>query len=254
MSIKLEFPDDVRPDFTGFPASAFDFFTGLKENNDRTWFKARKDTYDIDVKFVMECLVSEFSANRRPKGFPVQGDPKRGMFRIYRDVRFSKNKEPYKTHAGAVLSRSGGKGDPGIIYIHIEPGESFISAGFYSLDKEFLAAWRTRMATDPDQFLDLVSPFTKPRSKYFLRHRGALKNMPRGFQEHAESPVAEYIKWKHFLLGRKITDKQAQSRNLVNLIAEIGDVAEDFLTYGWEIHQTAYEDDPRQHMRRKAGQ
>ena len=90
MSIKLEFPDDVRPDFTGFPASAFDFFTGLKENNDRTWFKARKDTYDTDVKFVMECLVSEFSANRRPKGFPVQGDPKRGMFRIYRDVRVCK--------------------------------------------------------------------------------------------------------------------------------------------------------------------
>ena len=78
--------------------------------------------------------------------------------------------------------------------------------------------------------------------------------MPRGFQEHADSPVAEYIKWKHFLLGRKITDKQAQSRNLINLIAEIGDVAENFLTYGWEIHQTAYEDDPRRHMRRKSEQ
>ena len=55
MNTKLEFPDDIRPDFTGFPASTFDFFAGLKKNNDRTWFKAHKHTYDNDVKFVMEC-------------------------------------------------------------------------------------------------------------------------------------------------------------------------------------------------------
>jgi len=107
------------------------------------------------------------------------------------------------------------------------------------------------MAADPREFLDLVEPFTKPRGKYFLRHRGALKTMPRGFQEHAESPVADYIKWKHFLVGRKITDNQAQSRKLVDLIAELADAALPFLSYGWEIYETAYEDDPRRHMRTK---
>ena len=252
MAQTLEFPDDIRPDFQGFSPNAFKFLTGLKKNNDRTWFKARKDTYDTEIKFAMECLLGEFTADRRPLGFPVRGDPKRGMFRIYRDVRFSKDKSPFKTHCGAVLTRSGGKGDPGIIYIHIEPGESFLSAGFYSLEKDFLGAWRTRMATEPNEFLDLITPFTKRRGEYFLRHRGALKTMPRGFQEHANSPVADYIKWKHFLVGRKITDKQAQSRKLIDLIAKLADEARPFLSYGWDIQETAYEDDPRRHMRIKA--
>jgi len=251
MAQTFEFPDDIRPDFHGFSPEAFKFLTGLKKNNDRTWFKARKDIYDAEIKFPMECLLGEFTPDRRPNEFPLRGDPKRGMFRIYRDVRFSKDKNPYKTHCGAVLTRSGGKGDPGVVYVHVEPGESFLSAGFYSLDKDFLGAWRTRMAADPREFLDLVEPFTKPRGKYFLRHRGALKTMPRGFQEHAESPVADYIKWKHFLVGRKITDNQAQSRKLVDLIAELADAALPFLSYGWEIYETAYEDDPRRHMRTK---
>ncbi|MGB0629972.1 MAG: DUF2461 domain-containing protein [Alphaproteobacteria bacterium] len=252
MAQTLEFPDDIRPDFHGFSPEAFNFLTGLKKNNDRTWFKDRKDTYDTEIKFAMECLLDEFTPDRRPQGFPVRGDPKRGLFRIYRDVRFSKDKNPYKTHCGGVLTRSGGKGDPGIIYVHIEPGESFLSAGFYSLDKDFLGAWRMRMASDPDGFLDLIEPFTKTRGAYFLRHRGALKTMPRGFQEYADSPVADYIKWKHFLVGRKITDKQAQSRKLVDLIAELADVALPFLSYGWDILETAYEDDPRRHMRTKS--
>lgn len=252
MAQTLEFPDDIRPDFQGFSPDAFNFLIGLKKNNDRAWFKARKDTYDTEIKFAMECLLGEFTPDRQPQDFPVRGDPKRGMFRIYRDVRFSKDKNPYKTHCGAVLTRSGGKGDPGIIYLHIEPGDSFLSAGFYSLDKDFLNAWRTRMATEPDEFLNLIGPFNKRRGKYFLRHRGALKTMPRGFQEHADSPVGDYIKWKHFLVGRKITDKQAQSRKLIDLVAELADAARPFLSYGWDIQQTAYKDDPRRHMRTKA--
>ena len=108
------------------------------------------------------------------------------------------------------------------------------------------------MANEPDEFLDLIGPLTKRRGKYFLRHRGALKTMPRGFQQHADSPIADYLKWKHFLVGRKITDKQAQSRKLIDLVAELADVALPFLSYGWDIQETAYEDDPRRHMRIKA--
>ena len=251
MTQKLEFPEDIRPDFKGFSQDAFKFLIGLRNNNDRVWFKARKDTYDTEVKFPMECLLGEFTPDRRPNGFPLRGDPKRGMFRIYRDVRFSKDKNPYKVHCGAVLTPSGAKGDPGIVYIHIEPGESFLSAGFYSLDREFLYAWRTRIASNPDEFMEVVAPFTKPDSKYFLRHRGALKTMPRGFQEHADSPAADYIKWKHFLVGLKVTDKQAQSRKLVDLVGELADITLPFLSYGWSILETAYEDDPRKHMRKK---
>ena len=251
MAKTLDFPDDIRPDFQGFSPTALTFLDDLRKNNARDWFKPRKETYDTEIKFPMECLLGEFTSDRRPAGFPVQGDPKRGLFRIYRDVRFSKDKNPYKTHAGAVMTRSGAKGDPGVIYVHIEPGGSFLSAGFYSLDKEYLAAWRSRIAEDPDRFLDIIAPFSKPRGRYFLRNRGALNTMPRGFQEFADSPVAEYLKWKHFLVGRSLTDKQVQSRKLRDHIRELADMAGPFLDLGWEILETAYEDDPRRHMRVK---
>ena len=245
----LEFPDDVRPDFQGFSKEAFAFFEGLARNNERPWFQSRKELYDTEVKFAMECLLGEFSRAAGTGSFPVRGDPGRGMFRIYRDVRFSKDKSPYKTHAGAVMTRSGSKGEPGLVYVHIQPGQCFVSAGFYSPGKEFLHAWRRHIAEDPDAFLELIAPFGGARSRYVLGHRGALKTMPRGFQEHAGSPVAEYLKWKHFLVSRKVTDRQAQSRKLLSIIRELGEIATPFLEFGWTIHETAMEDDPRRHMR-----
>lgn len=253
MARTLDFPDDVRPDFQGFSVQAFSFLDGLAKNNERAWFADRKDVYETEIKFAMECLLGEFAETNRPEGFPVRGDPKRGIFRIYRDVRFSKDKNPYKTHVGAVMTRSGGKGDPGLIYIHIEPGASFLSAGFYNPDKDYLSAWRNRIAHDPESFLALIEPFGKPRSRYVLRHRGALKTMPRGFQEHADSPVADYLKWKHFLVTRSITDRTAQSRKLIDAIKELGEIATPFLEYGWEIYESAYADDPRRHMRNREG-
>ncbi len=249
MAKTLDFPDDIRPDFQGFPPSALTFLENLGKHNERDWFKPRKDTYDNDLKFPMECLLGEFTSDRRPAGFPVKGDPKRGIFRIYRDVRFAKDKAPYKTHVGAVMTRSGGKGDPGLIYTHIEPGGSFLSAGFYSLDKEFLAAWRSRIAAEPERFLEVIAPFTAPRGKYGVRHRGALKTLPRGFKEFADSPIAEFLKWKHYLVSRPLTDKQVQSRKLLDHIRELADVAGPFLEFGWDVLETAYEDDPRRHMR-----
>jgi uncharacterized protein (TIGR02453 family) len=249
MTKTLEFPDDVRPDFQGFSKEAFGFLDGLKRNNDRAWFTDRKALYDAEVKFQMECLLGEFAPSRGPSALPVRGDPKRGMFRIYRDVRFAKDKQPYKTHAGAVLSRTGGRGEAGIVYIHIEPGACFVSAGFYAPDRDFLTAWRNRMAQDPDGFLDAVAPFTGERSKYVLRHRGALKTLPRGFSEHAESPVAEFLKWKHFLIARTVTDRQAQSRQLIEIVRETAEAAIPLLNYGWDIYETMLDADPRRHMR-----
>ena len=251
MSKKLAFPDDIRPDFQGFSPAALSFLQNLRKHNERDWFKPRKETYDNELKFPMECLLGEFTSDRRPAGFPVKGDPKRGIFRIYRDVRFAKDKSPYKTHVGAVLTRSGGKGDPGLIYIHLEPGGSFLSAGFYSLDKDFLAAWRMRIVTEHERFLEVISPFVKTGSKYYLRRRNALKTLPRGFQEFADSPVADYLKWKHYLVGRSLTDKQMQSRKLLDHISELADIAGPFLQFGWDLLETAYEDDPRRHMRLK---
>ena len=249
MTAKLVFPDDVRPDFEGFSEAAFGFLGELARNNQRGWFVGNRDIYETEIRFPLECLVAEFRPGGAGKGLPVRGDPTRAIFRIYRDVRFSKNKQPYKTHAGAVLSRTGGRGEPGVVYIHIQPENCFISAGFWRVDPPTLTAWRRRMVDDPEEWLAIVAPYDDDRDAAFMRTISALKTMPRGFKQDAGSPVAEWLKWKSFLLTRAVDDSDARSRGLVEIIREHAEKAVPLLEYGWEIADMPADDDPRRHMR-----
>jgi uncharacterized protein (TIGR02453 family) len=248
-SAKLVFPDDFRPDFEGFGPAAFKFLRGLARNNAREWFHARREIYDAELKFPMECLVAEFRPGAAGDGLPVRGDPKKAIFRIHRDVRFSKNKNPYKTHVGAILSRSGARSEPGVVYIHIQPGGCFVSGGFWRLDNAPLAAWRARMAEDPQEWLDIVGPYTDPGGAVFMRTISALKTMPRGFRDHAESPVAEFIRWKTYLMTRPVSDAEASDRGLVDIVREHALRVAPLLEYGWELTDAPAADDPRRHMR-----
>ncbi len=245
-------PDDVRPDFQGFSKEAFSFLLSLAHNNRRDWFVKRKDVYDSEIKFAAECLLAEFTTSARLKGFPLQGHPKRGLFRIYRDVRFSRDKLPYKTHAGMVLTRTGNKGEPGFLYAHVQPGKSFLAAGFFAMAPEFLLAWRTRIAEDPETFLKIVEPLLNSRTKHRLVQRGEpLKTMPRGFKDHADSLVEEYLRWKSCMVRREITDRLAQSRSLIYAICDMAAAAGPLLHFGWEISDSLHQPRPRSTMRGK---
>jgi hypothetical protein len=94
-------------EFTGFRPAAFAFLTELRDNNDPAWFKPRKAVYEAEVLQPFRELVLAVAATLGQGGLPLVGDPKQAIFRIYRDIRFSRDKRPYKTHAGAVLTRSG---------------------------------------------------------------------------------------------------------------------------------------------------
>ena len=199
MAKTLEFPDDVRPDFQGFSEAAFKFLVGLEENNGPDLVQGTQGRY---MTRNSSSPWSVFSPNLprtgHPRDFLSWATRHEACFESIGDIRFSKDKNPYKTHVGAVLSRSGEKGNPGIVYVHFQPGNSFIAAGFYSPGKELLQAWRVRMADKPGEFLQMADPILQPDARFPLEHRGALKTLPRGFKEHAESTVADYLKWKHF--------------------------------------------------------
>ena len=109
--------------FAGFSPAAFAFFAGLREHNEPDWFKPRKAVYEAEVVAPFRSLLAALGEALAAAGVPLVGDPVRGLFRIYRDVRFSPDKRLYKTHQGAVLTRSGNKRDPGLLYLHLEPGE-----------------------------------------------------------------------------------------------------------------------------------
>ena len=101
-------------------------------------------------------LIVAVGAALEEAGLPLVGDPQRGIFRIYRDVRFSPDKRLYKTHAGAVLTRSGSKRDPGLLYLHLAPGESMVAAGFWHPEPDLLRRLRRAILDDPDGFLAMA--------------------------------------------------------------------------------------------------
>ena len=226
------FPDDMRPDFPGFRTAAFTFLSDLKRHNERAWFQSNRETYEREVRFPLECLVAELSDPAHQ--LPIRGDPKRNVFRGYRDVRFSKNKTPYKTHAAAYLTRDGVKGAPGVLYIHIEPGNCRLGAGFFMPNSALLLRWRQRMIADPESFLELVTSYGKQKAVSLGSHR-ELKTMPRGFKEHADTPIGPYLRWKNFLLSRKITDAQASHRAFAKTTLAFARQAQPLLKFGWAL-------------------
>lgn len=250
MATKPETPAEFLPDFDGFGPGAFKFLRGLKRNNERAWFQDHRDAYENELRFPMQCLVAEFARSRAPlngdDALLVFGDPGRSIFRIHRDTRFSHNKAPYKTHCGAVLSRAGNRGEQGIVYIHVEPGNCRVSAGFWRPDPALLTAWRHRIAADPDDFQDLVATLTDgAEDGVEFRTISALKTMPRGFKDHADAPYADWLRWKSFLLSRAVPDAAVKDRGFVDIVRAHAHRATPLLEYGWRVIDSIRDRDPR---------
>src|SRR5437868_5522415 len=221
----------ARPSFAGFRPAAFSFFRGLRKHNDPVWFKPRKAVYEAEVLAPFRVLIGAVGAALREAGVPLVGDPKRGMFRIYRDVRFSPDKRLYKTHAGAVLTRSGGRRDPGVLYIHVAPGESMVAAGFWHPESALLARLRRAVLDDPDDFLAIAGRLAA--SGCPLSSDDRLSRPPRGFEAAKGTPVAEYVGWKSFTAHRMLSDAEMQSPALVDRIGDFAHTAMPLLEWGW---------------------
>ena len=111
--------------FRGFGSQALPFLQALRENNERDWFAENKSTFIEECDAPLRELVREVGSRLEEEGLPLAPIARNPVFRIYRDVRFSHDKSPYKTNLGAALYREGDKSRPGMLYIHVEPGGSF---------------------------------------------------------------------------------------------------------------------------------
>ena len=224
--------------FTGFRPAALAFFKGLRDHNDPVWFKPRKAAYDTEVLAPLRHLVVAVGAALEKAGLPLAGDPQRGVFRIYRDVRFSPDKRLYKTHAGAVLTRSGNKRDPGLLYLHLEPGGSMVAAGFWHPEPPLLARLRRAILDDPDGFLAIAGGLDAAGHPVASTER--LSRPPRGFEAAKATPVADYVCWKSFTAHAGLSDDEMQSPALVDRILDFARTAWPLLEWGW----AASEDEP----------
>ena len=221
----------VTERFAGFRPAAFAFFSELKSNNDPVWFKPRKALYEAEVLAPFRELIAAVSDALGQAGLPLVGDPRRGIFRIYRDVRFSPDKRLYKTHAGAVLTRSGGRREPGVLYIHVAPGESMVGAGFWHPEPALLSRLRRAVLADPDNLVAIADRLTAAGCP--LTSDDKLSRPPRGFEAAKGTPVADYVGWKSFTAHRMLSDAEMQSPPLVDRIVDFAHTVLPLLEWGW---------------------
>jgi uncharacterized protein (TIGR02453 family) len=208
-------------EFKRFPKDFFAFFRELKAHNERPWFEANKQRFRDSVQAPMSGFIAAMAPKlaKISKHFAADPRPNGGsMFRIYRDVRFSKDKRPYKEHAACHFRHALGKDAhaPGF-YMHFAPGEVFFGGGLWMPPPDALAKLREAIATKPAGWKKVLED--KKFRKHFDVVRGeALSRPPRGFD--AAHPFIEDIKKKSFYAMREESPKLAGSPALVDEIAD----------------------------------
>jgi uncharacterized protein (TIGR02453 family) len=190
------------------------FLKKLAKNNNKAWFDANRPSY-VEAKTTFENFVASLiSAYGKHDPSIAHLTAKECMFRINRDVRFSKDKSPYKTNLGASISSGGKKSPFAGYYVHIEPGASFAGGGMWMPMPEQLAKVRQEIDYNFDEFLSLIkSPaFKKQYQQLYTGDDVSLSRVPKGYD--AENPAAEYLKLKSFIAMRPITDDEIASGDL----------------------------------------
>ncbi len=220
--------------FSGFPESGFRLFQQLKRNNDREWFRERKEAYKETVERPMEALISAVSAECRTRGLPLFPKEKNPVMRIYRDIRFSADKTPFKTHVAAELRRSFSGSQP-MLYLHFGPAKSFVAAGVWQPDRTLLQAWRAAMIERPDEVEAMAASLK--RKKLQLDSEYSLSSMPRGFQSFAQTPLASFLKLTSFVMARTIEPPDCHSAKLVDKIVAFAFDAKPLLDFAWKVEE-----------------
>ena len=173
---------------TQFTPEAMKFLRGLARNNDREWFEARRTTYEHALKAPMLALIEEINAGMIDFAPEHVRPPHKVAMRIYRDIRFSPNKQPYKTHLAAWWSRRGmEKTSGGGFYLQISPQQVMIAAGVYMPEREQLLALRRWMSAHHESYRATLKQLLKSRGAGFeLSESEALTRMPKGFDRADE--------------------------------------------------------------------
>jgi uncharacterized protein (TIGR02453 family) len=211
--------------FSGFRPAALTYLRGLARNNNKAWFESRRPVLEAEVIQPLRALVEEIDVAFARFAPEITGHPKRSLFRIYRDVRFSKDKTPYKTHAacwfyhldagrGVGSDADGGAG----FYFHFAPREIMIAAGIWMPPRPAVHKIREAIVEDQQGFEQLVDRAPFKRRYRGLDTEGMLKRMPRGYAE--DHPAAKWLRYQSFTVARMLTEKELFSPRLARIVAK----------------------------------
>lgn len=184
-------------EFRGFGEKAIPFLKALDFHQDRDWFKQNRDLYESELNEPRRILIEDLTARFAQEGLPYRGDPKRSVFRIHRDIRFSKDKRPFNRHVSIILTPDGTKRSDGCFYLHVGLEDCFMAVAFYSPAPDALKRMRTSIVEWPDRYRGMIAALA--REGLVLDMSDALKRLPRGFEDIEEADLAAGVKNRHFI-------------------------------------------------------
>ncbi len=200
-------------------SDTFDFLEQLAVNNNREWFQAHKDQHDSARENVLGFIGDVITGLAKiDVTIPTDLNPKDCVMRIYRDVRFSKDKTPYKTNFGAGISPNGKNFNGPGYYLHISPEQSFIAGGCWMPATDHLKAIRQEIDYNSSDFQSILDD--KLFKGYFgkLDNEAALKTAPKGYSP--DHPNIEYLKLKSFTVSQEITKEELLKTDAAKRIVE----------------------------------
>ena len=204
------------------PKDLFKFFIELRKNNNREWFADYKDHYN----HLKDISALVFNDIEQGLGLTDQLESHK-IFRIYRDVRFSKNKLPFKTHLSTSIHREG-KHLRGGYYVHIEPGNSFIACGFWNPNKEDLYRIRKEIESEYVEFSTLLEA-KELKKQWGILYGDQLKSCPKGFNK--EHVAIKWLRYKQFILKKGFTDKECLAEDFSIKVVDLFRAARPFLDF-----------------------
>ena len=216
--------------FSGFNPKAFKFFEELTKNQNRIWFSEHRSEYEVFVREPMKLFTESLSEALSKMEIPLWGDPKKSLFRINRDARFSKSKHPYNMHASGLFTRTGDKHSPGVLYFRLDPLGSICAAGYLQPEAHILNRLRQGILNNPRAWLSIERSLK--RKGYELDYSNSLARMPRGFHD-VPPEVEDAIKLKGWIIRKQLPRSIICSKDLTKEVAEFAKDMLPLLSFGW---------------------
>ena len=211
--------------FEGFSAEAIRFLRRLRRNNRKDWFERNRAVYETAVRDPMRALVEEMDVRLARIAPELTGDPRRSVFRIHRDVRFSRDKSPYKTNAACQFyhldaGRGAGRDADGAaagLYFQLADGECFVAGGLWMPARPSLDRVREAIDADPEALDRLIRTPAFRRRFRELTPEAVLTRMPRGYAE--SNAAAGWLRYQSFTASRDLTEREVLSPRLPDMLA-----------------------------------
>ena len=207
--------------FTGYSQETKKFFKQLGANNNKDWFQANRERYEQFVREPSKALVREMATRFATKGIPFIADEKKSMFRINRDIRFTTNKDPYKTNLGlnfpfGLSPKSFKPGETLGVYFHMDANESFVAGGIYMPPPNILKSLRNLIAEDWKELFKIVNQKNFKTQFPDIFDDDSLKTMPRGYP--AGHPAAEWLRLKSLTVFCSLKHEETYTANLATIL------------------------------------